>query len=138
MCSCDSVCVHLFIGRGVSEPCYFSKWVPANVCDGWAGRFDSSSAPCSAQSPGSPSHLMKKRVDLLQVTDAENRLTQLGCTCPISCTTKAPPQVVDMRGESTRGIEDGCVLCTVYWGWVIQLKSVLKYLFLLISKCHEL
>lgn len=32
---------------------------------------------------------MKKRVDLLQVTDAENRLTQLGCTCPISCTTKA-------------------------------------------------
>lgn len=50
---------------------------------------------------------MKKRVDLLQVTDAENRLTQLGCTCPISCTTKASPQVVGMRGESQEGLRTG-------------------------------
>lgn len=36
---------------------------------------------------------MKKRVDLFQVTDAENRLTQLGHTCPISCSMQATPQV---------------------------------------------
>lgn len=77
------------------------------MCDGWAGRFDSSSALCSAQPQGSLSHLMKKRVDLLQITDAENRLTQLGCTFPISCTTKASTQVMGMREESTVGIEDG-------------------------------
>lgn len=82
----------------VRKPCYFSKRVAANVCDGWPGCFDSSSALCSAQPPGSLSHLMKKRVDLLQVTDAENRLTQLGCTFPISCTTKASTEVVGMRG----------------------------------------
>lgn len=77
------------------------------MCDGWAGPFDSSSALGCAQPPGSLSHLMKKRVDLLQVTDAENRLTQLGRTRQISCTTQALPQVVGMRAEGTRGAEDG-------------------------------
>lgn len=47
-----------------------------------AGLFDSSSALLSARLQGSLSLLMKKRVDLLQITDAENRLTQLGCTFP--------------------------------------------------------
>lgn len=50
--------------------------------------FYSSSAPCSAQPQTSLSHLMKKRVDLLEITDAENRLTQLGCTFSISCSPK--------------------------------------------------
>lgn len=47
------------------------------------------------------SHLMKKRVDLLQVTDAENRLTELGCSFPISCTTKASSEVGRTLGGSS-------------------------------------
>lgn len=108
---CD-VCVCVY--SHINPPCYFSEWLPANVYDGWAGRFDSSSALCSAQPPGSLSHLMKKRVDLLQVTDAENRLTQLGCTRPISCTTKAAPRVVG-TGERRR----------TGWSWCSQCIAVI-------------
>ncbi len=108
-----------FICTNVRKPHYFSKWMPVNVCDAWPRCFDSSSALCSAQPPGSLSHLMKKRVDLLQVTDAENRLTQLGCTFPISCTTKASTQVVGMRGKSrsgTKEVEGSCCwkACSIY------------------------
>lgn len=44
----DCVCECVFICTNVNKLCYFSKLVSVNVCDGWAGRFDSSSALCSA------------------------------------------------------------------------------------------
>lgn len=47
---------------------------------------------------------MKKPVDLLQITDAENRLTQLGSAFPVSRSPEAPARVNVVRVESTRGI----------------------------------
>lgn len=41
---------------------------------------------------------MKKPVDLLQITDAENRLTQLVSAFPVSHSTEAPARVNVVRG----------------------------------------
>lgn len=78
---------------------YVLKWVAANVCVDCAGCFDSSYALCLTWPAGALTHLMKKKVDLLQVIDAENRLTLLGHTHPISCTTKASPPECTKRGR---------------------------------------
>ena len=63
---------------------------------------------------------MKKRVDLLQVTDAENRLTQLGCTFPISCTTKAATGVVDTRGGGQKRVRRRGEQLDAMWRYIID------------------
>lgn len=102
MCDILFHCVHLYAHPAISQNGCMLICVMVG-----AGCFHCSSALCSAQPQGPLSHLMKKRVDLLQITDAENRLTRLACTFPISCTTKASTQVMGTREESTRGFEDG-------------------------------
>lgn len=47
-------------------------------------------------------------MDLLQVTGAENRLTQLGCI------TKASPQVVDMSRHSIRRVDNRSEVDAMY------------------------
>lgn len=67
------------------------------------------SAPSSCQASKFVSHLMEKRVDLLQITDAENSWTQLGCASPISRSTGALARVNVMRVG--RGISGNRAVC---------------------------
>lgn len=92
--------VHLSMQKCENAPLF----VKMGACSGGQlALLDSSSALLSARLQDSLSHLMKKRVDLLQITDAENRLTQPARTFPISCTTRASSSVMGAREQSAGG-----------------------------------
>lgn len=75
---------------------------------------------------------MKKPVDLLQIIDAENRLTQLGSPFPVLGATEAAARVNVARVESTRGMRGNSAVLTCARIEDTQCACDLTYLFMII------